>query len=92
MNRRPPGEQLLEEFAAHLNYPLVIVGPDLPNHFMLNQAAQGWLDELQLPEASWQAVEMTEFSCGSRVGQASVGEKEDIEVVISVTGTRTAES
>ena len=51
------GEQLLEEFAAHLNYPLVIVGPDVPNHFMLNQAAQGWLDELQLPEGSWQAVE-----------------------------------
>jgi hypothetical protein len=51
-------EQPLEDFAAHLNYPLVIVGPDAPDHFMLNQAAQGWLDELQLPEGSWQAVEM----------------------------------
>ena len=50
-------EQLLEDFAANLNYPLVIVGPE-PNHFMLNQSAQSWLDELQLPEGSWQAVEM----------------------------------
>ena len=36
--------------------PLVIVGPDDPNHFILNQAAQNWLDELQLPDGSWQAV------------------------------------
>ena len=51
-------EQPLEEFAAHLNYPLVIVGPDAPDHFMLNQVAQGWLDELQLPEGSWDAIEL----------------------------------
>jgi hypothetical protein len=51
-------EQPLEDFAAHLNYPLVIVGPNTSDHFLLNQAAQGWLDELQLPEDSWQAVEM----------------------------------
>lgn len=52
------GEQSIEEFAAHLNYPLVIVGPDEPDHFMLNQAAQGWLDELRLLEGSWQAIEL----------------------------------
>jgi hypothetical protein len=52
------GEQPLEEFAAHLYYPVVIVGPDTPDHFMLNQAAQGWLDELQLPEGSWEAIEL----------------------------------
>ena len=46
-------EQPLEEFAAHLNYPLVIIGPDEPDQFMLNQAAQTWLDELQLPDGSW---------------------------------------
>ena len=51
------GEQPLEEFAAHLNYPLLIVGPDEPHLYMLNQAAQSWLDELQLPEGSWQAIE-----------------------------------
>lgn len=52
------GEQRLDEFAAHLNHPLVIVGPDAPDHFMLNRAAQSWLDELQLPEGSWQAIEL----------------------------------
>ena len=50
-------EQPLEDFAAHLNYPLVIVGPDKPGRFLLNQAAQTWLDELQLEEGRWQAVE-----------------------------------
>ena len=49
-------EQPLEEFAAHLNYPLVIVGPE-PDHFMLNQAAQSWLDEMHLPEGSWSIIE-----------------------------------
>jgi hypothetical protein len=47
----------LEEFAAHLNHPLVIVGPDEPNNFMLNVAAQSWLDELELPEGSWNVIE-----------------------------------
>jgi hypothetical protein len=50
-------EQPLEDFAAQLGYPLVIVGPDAPNRFLLNQAAQSWLDELQLPDGSWQVVE-----------------------------------
>ena len=52
-------EQPIEEFAAHLNHPLVIVGSDEPNQFLLNQAAQTWLDDLQLPDGSWRAVEPT---------------------------------
>jgi hypothetical protein len=52
------GEQPLEEFSAHLNYPLVIIGPDEPDHYMLNKAAESWLGELQLLESSWQAVEL----------------------------------
>ena len=51
-------EQPLEGFAAHLNYPLVIVGPDEPHQYSLNQAAQSWLDELLLPEGSWQTIEL----------------------------------
>ncbi len=51
------GEQPLEGFAAHLNYPLVIVGPEGPDRFLLNQAALAWLDDLQLPEGSWRVVE-----------------------------------
>ncbi len=50
-------EQPLEEFAKHLNYPLVIVGPGKPDHFLLNQAAKTWLDDLQLPDGSWTAIE-----------------------------------
>ena len=50
-------EQPLEEFAAHLNHPLVIIGPNAPDRFLLNQAAQSWLDDLQLPDGSWTAVE-----------------------------------
>jgi hypothetical protein len=50
-------EQPLEEFAAQLSYPLVIVGPDAPNQFMLNHAAQIWVAELQLPEGSWKVIE-----------------------------------
>ena len=50
-------EQPLEVFAAQLSYPLVIVGPDEQNKFLLNQAAQSWLEDLQLEEGSWQAIE-----------------------------------
>lgn len=52
------GEQRLEEFAAHLDYPLIIVGPDEPDRYMLNKAAESWLDLLQLPEGSWQNTEL----------------------------------
>jgi hypothetical protein len=52
------GEQPMEEFAGHLDYPLVIVGPYAPGQYLLNRAAQSWLLELQLPEGSWQACEL----------------------------------
>lgn len=52
-------EQPLEYFAAQVGYPLVIVGPDEPNHFILNQAAQGWLNELRFADASWDGLELT---------------------------------
>ena len=51
------GQQPLEEFATQLNYPLVIVGPESPDRFLLNQAAQGWLKELRLPDGSWNTIE-----------------------------------
>lgn len=50
-------EQSLEDFAAHLSHPLVILGPDAPDKFLLNQAAQNWLDELQFPEGSWRVIQ-----------------------------------
>jgi len=51
-------EQPIEEFTAHLNYPMIIVGPDASDHFMLNQTAQSWLDDLQLPDGSWASLEL----------------------------------
>jgi hypothetical protein len=51
------GEQPLEEFAGHLEYPLVIVGPDKPDQFMLNRTAQTWADELRLLDGSYQVIE-----------------------------------
>jgi hypothetical protein len=56
--RMASGERSLEEFAVQLDYPLVIVGPDRPDHFLLNQAARSWLDDLQLPEGRWQGIEI----------------------------------
>jgi hypothetical protein len=50
-------EQPLVEFAAQLHHPLVIVGPDSPNHYKLNQAAHGWLDHLHLPVGTWEIIE-----------------------------------
>jgi hypothetical protein len=50
-------EQPLVEFAAQLNHPLVIVGPEVPNQYLLNKAAQTRLDELRLPDGSWQSLE-----------------------------------
>ena len=50
------GEQSLTAFAAHLNHPLVIVGPEQADHFLLNKAAEAWLDDLQIPEGGWQPI------------------------------------
>jgi hypothetical protein len=50
-------EQPLVDFAAQLNHPLVIVGPQSPDQFLLNPAAQSWLDEMKLPEGCWQILE-----------------------------------
>lgn len=50
-------EQPLEVFAAQLHYPVVIVGPDEPQRFLLNQTALSWLDKLSLSEGSWLVIE-----------------------------------
>jgi hypothetical protein len=50
------GEQTQENFALHLPYPIVIVGPESPDQFLINQAAEKLLDELQLPQGSWRSI------------------------------------
>lgn len=50
------GEQPLMDFAAQLGYPMIIVGPDESDQYLLNQAARDWVEKLQLPEGSWQTL------------------------------------
>lgn len=49
--------QPLEEFAAQLVHPMVILTAEQPRHFLLNQAAENWVEDLQLPEGSWEMLE-----------------------------------
>lgn len=51
-----PGEQSLVTFAARLPYPMVIVGPQSPDQFLLNKPTEAWLDDLSLPVGSWQGL------------------------------------
>jgi hypothetical protein len=51
------GEQPLEEFAARLQYPLVIVGLDGPGSFLINPKAFEMLDQLRLPGGSWKVIQ-----------------------------------
>ena len=53
-----PGAQDLEVFAQNLDYPLVIVGRDGPESFLLNPKALEWLDQLDLAENAWHAIEL----------------------------------
>lgn len=62
MGYQPPeqaldGEQSLEDFARKLHYPLILVGYAGPGSFLLNASALEWLEELDLPEGSWEPLE-----------------------------------
>jgi hypothetical protein len=50
-------EQPLELFAMHLQYPVIIVGQNGPDTFLLNAKALEIHDQLDLPEESWLALE-----------------------------------
>ncbi len=49
-------EQPLPQFAMNLPYPVVIVGVDGPDTFLLNRKAFEMIDRLALPEGSWQVI------------------------------------
>jgi hypothetical protein len=51
------GRRPLEVFAASLQYPVVIVGLDGPESFLINPTAFEMLDHLALPEGSWKVIE-----------------------------------
>lgn len=49
-------EQPLTQFAQSLPYPIIIVGVDGPDSFLLNAKAYTLLNQLDLPAGSWQVL------------------------------------
>jgi hypothetical protein len=52
-----PGVIPLELFAQRLSYPLIIVGRDGPDSFMLNPKAVEWLDHLDILDKAYTVLE-----------------------------------
>jgi hypothetical protein len=50
------GTTTIEKFAAHFKGPVVLVGPDIPHQFFINQQAKAMLSELDLPADKWQLL------------------------------------
>jgi hypothetical protein len=50
-------EQSLEEFAASIQYPIVIVGLEGPGSFLVNGKAFDMSDQLELPEGNWHVIQ-----------------------------------
>lgn len=49
-----------ETFAARLAYPVILVGRDGPQSYLLNAPAQAWLDRLDLPQGAWELLQPLE--------------------------------
>jgi len=50
------GECSVEQFAEHMQCPVVLVGPNRPDEIHLNVPAKLWTPELGLEDAQWQLV------------------------------------
>jgi hypothetical protein len=51
------GTTTVEEFAAKFRGPVVLVGPDSPNSFHLNDAAVKRVIDLMIPDSQWHRIE-----------------------------------
>lgn len=49
--------QTMEAFALSLPQPVVLVGHQGPDSYLINPAALPWLDQLQLPAGRWQVLQ-----------------------------------
>jgi hypothetical protein len=47
------GTTTIEEFAKRFHGPLVLVGPDTPDSFAVNEKAKAIMDQLGIPEGQW---------------------------------------
>lgn len=52
-----PDAKPMEEFALYLPFPLVLVGKQGSDTYLLNSKAAEWLDLLNLPAGQWQILE-----------------------------------
>jgi len=50
------GGQVVEKFAAKFKAPVIMVGPNKPNSFHLNQQAADIVDQLNIKEGEWTLV------------------------------------
>jgi len=50
------GGETIEKFASHFRIPVILVGPDKPNSYYLNQHAVKILDQLEIKEGSWKLI------------------------------------
>ena len=51
------GGQIIERFAANFKVPVVMVGPDKPNSYHLNNRAVDIVDQLGLKEGEWSLIQ-----------------------------------
>jgi hypothetical protein len=54
---RVPGEKPPDEFARLLGHPMIIVGCEGPDSYLLNREAAALLDFLELPAGKWKVLE-----------------------------------
>lgn len=56
------GNMSVEEFAYRFISPVILVGPDQPNQYFLNERARMIIDNLEMPFQSWKMLAVpTEF-------------------------------
>ncbi len=51
------GTTTIEEFAGKFKGPVVLVGPDFPDSYFLNEAAEKRLSDLLIPDDRWRRIE-----------------------------------
>ena len=50
------GTTTIEEFARKFHGPLVLVGPDAPDHYVINEKAKEILNDLNIPNGKWELL------------------------------------
>ena len=50
------GTTTIESFASKFHGPVILVGPDAPNQFFLNDKAKAMLADLDIPEGTWKSL------------------------------------